>query len=272
MATKVAVLTGASYGIGPHIARRLVKDGYRVALAARSAEPLQALQRELGANAIAIPTDVTDSAARDALISRAESELGPIDVLINNAGIHWGGRFHQRSQDEIDEVLRTNIAAPIALTRAVLPKMLERKSGHIIQVASLAGKVAMPFFSIYAATKHALIGFVHSLESELHGTGVHVSAVCPGFIKGDGMWARTGRPAHVALGISSPERVAEAVAKTIQRPSTVAIVNPMPVRAVMALWGIAPGIAAAVYRMMGITRFFRDAALQVERDVPSRAR
>jgi short-subunit dehydrogenase len=112
---------------------------------------------------------------------------------------------------QIEQVIETNMMASILLTRPLLPDMLRRR-GHLVQVSSLAGKTGLPYLSVYVATKYALVGFNYCLHTELHGTGVYSSAVCPGFIVQEGMWARLNRKIHPAFGLSTPERVATAVA------------------------------------------------------------
>lgn len=267
IAGRNALVTGASYGIGPTIARMLAVRGARVALVARSAEPLERLAREIqgsGGRALAIPADLRDVSSRDEVVRRAESELGPIDILINNAGVHHVGRLHVRSAEQIDAVMETNLLAAIALTRSVLPGMLERRVGHVIQVASLAGKVGLPYASVYAAAKHGVVGFTHALQAELKGTGVRASVVCPGFISEDGMWARLGRRVHPAFGLSHPERVARAVLTAISRNRVEILVNPLPVRPVIALWALWPGLATGVFGLLGVESSLRGVALQVE--------
>jgi short-subunit dehydrogenase len=267
---RTAILTGASYGFGPYIARALAREGVSVALAARSADWLAGVAEELSsmaAKAVVVPVDLRDARAREALVARAEAELGPIDILVNNAGVHYGGRLHVRTPAHIDAVIETNLTAPIALTHRVLPTMLRRGTGHIVQIASLAGKVALPYFSLYSATKHGLVGFTHALQAELHGTGVHASVVCPGFVEGEGMWARLGRPVHVAFGLSKPEAVAAAVVAALKHEPVETIVNPLPVRPVIAAWALAPGFASSLFRAIRIDRFMREASLQVEADV-----
>lgn len=269
MKGKTAILTGAAYGVGPYIARALAREGVSVALAARSADRLERVAQELSklpAKVVVIPTDLRNAQAREALVARAEVELGAVDILVNNASVHYAGRLHVRTPGQIDAVIETNLAAPIALTRRVLPTMLQRGTGHVVQIASLAGKVGMPYLSVYSATKYGLVGFTHALQAELRGTGVHASVVCPGFVKDEGMWARVGRPVHIAFGLSKPEAVARAVITVLKRERVETLVNPLPVRPAVAMWALAPGIASIVFRALRIDQFMRGAALQVESD------
>lgn len=262
-----AVLTGASYGVGPHIARALASEGVNVALAARSAPELERLAREISTadvRAVPIAVDLATGPSREALVARAEAELGPIQILVNNAGAHHGGQLRLRTSADIEQITQLNLIAPIELTRLLLPSMMERRSGHIVHVASLAGKVPMPFFSLYTATKYGLVGFNHALQAELRGTGVHSSVVCPGSLFGEGMWARLGGGVHPALGIARPERVARAVIDAMRYGRIEQIINPRPVRPVIALWGVAPRAAHATYQLLGIETFFRKAAERIK--------
>jgi short-subunit dehydrogenase len=260
---QTALLTGASRGLGPHIARALAGEGMRVALAARSAAELDVLAGELraaGVEALPVATDLTSADARQRLLARVEGELGPIDVLVNNAGAIHGGPLHHRTAARVEEVIQLNLVAPVDLTRRVLPAMLARRRGRVVHVASLGGKVPMPYFALYSATKYGLVGFNHALQAELHGTGVRSSAVVPGFVGSEGMWARLGGRAHPVIGITTPERVARAVVEVIARDEVERIVNPRPVRPVVALWGVAPRAASALFRRLGVDAFLRRAA------------
>ncbi len=259
---RLAILTGASHGIGPHIARALAREGVSLALAARSAAELSALAAELDTGtvrAIPIVVDLSTAAGRETLVARAEAELGPIDVLVNNAGIIHGGPLHTRSAADVDGITQVNLVAPIELTRRLLPGMLARRQGHVVHVASVSGKVPMAYFPLYSATKYGLVGFNHALQLELRGTGVRSSAVCPGFVADEGMWARAGGAVHPLLGISRPERVARAVVDAILHDRVEQIVNPMPVRQAIALWAVAPRAGAALFRGLGIDAFLRRA-------------
>lgn len=261
------VLTGASYGLGPLIAKRLVEEGANLVIAARSAPRLHAVADSLSTpsrRVTAIPTDLRDPSSRDALIEVAEAELGPIDILVNGASVHFGGRLHRRTPECIQDVLETGLNAPVLLTRKVLPGMLQRRRGHLVQIASMAGKVALPYLAPYAAAKHGLVGFTHSLQAELMGTGVHASCVCPGFTRGEGMWARIGRRAHPAFGVGRPERVANAVIRAIRHNRTEVIVNPLPVRPAVALWSLYPGLAAGLFRAMRVDSWLSGVADQLE--------
>jgi len=238
-----------------------------VVLAARSAEKLRQVATEIaefGVKAHAVPIDLCDPMAWKKLTMETITELSSIDILVNNASAHHGGRLHKRTPEQIEAVLQTNLVAAIQLTRQVLPTMLNQGSGHIVHIASIAGKAGIPYLSVYDATKYGLIGFNHSLQAELHGTGVYSSAVCPGFIRGDGMWARLNRKIHPAFGLSSPEHLSKAVVRVITHEKVEHLVNPLPVRPAILLWALWPGLATRTFRWLRVNQFMEGAALQVE--------
>jgi uncharacterized protein len=222
---KVAIVTGASAGIGEAIARRLSADGYRVALAARRADRLEEIARELG-DALAVPTDVTDRDARKALVEKVEAEWGRIDVLVNNAGYGRYGRTDELGFDTAVDLFEVNVLAPIHLTQLVLGPMRARDAGHIVNIGSIAGHVPAPPLTFYAATKHALVGFTRSLHRELRGTGVRATVVSPGPARTAFGRVASGKdvdPDRVPGGVT-PERVARAVSSVLRRPRREVIV------------------------------------------------
>ncbi len=270
----VAILTGASRGLGVTIAHALADEGVHLALAARNADQLEKVRGDVaarGVNVICVPTDVTDDAQLDALVARTSDELGPIDILVNNAGIESIRSFADYPPDVLRAIVDTNLTAPLMLTRKVLPGMLERDRGHIVQMASLAGKGGFAYDGPYAASKAALIMFTHSLRAELIDSRVGCSAVCPGFVSDEGMYAdmvtNTGVKASRLLGESKPEKVAEAVVKAIKRGSSELFVNPSPMRPVVVLSQLFPDMAARTLQLLGVTALGKRAAsAQAERE------
>ena len=257
-----AVLTGASRGIGPYIARALAAKGVNLVLAARSAEQLEDIRRECesrGVRAIAVTTDVTSADDLWLLKETAERELGSVDILVNNAGIEITKSVGDLSQEEIDAILRTNLDAPIRMTKLVLKGMLARRRGAIVNISSMAGKSATPYNAIYSATKHGLNGFTESLDMELEGTGVNAGVVCPGFVSAAGMWANTGKAAPRMLREVSPEKVAAAVLKVI-RGTPEALVTAGPIRPLLALQALAPSLTKPMLKRLGVLQVFRDRA------------
>jgi hypothetical protein len=182
-AGKIIVVTGASSGIGAAAARAFAAEGGHVVLAARSAAPLEQLAREIVAargKALAVPIDVGEPGAPDRLLDGAASELGGIDVLVNNAGVNHRGAVEDRTPAELSQIVAVNLMAPILLTRAVLPHLRRRGGGSIVNVASLAGRVPLPHEATYSATKFGLRAFSFSLAEELAGSTIRVAVVSPG--------------------------------------------------------------------------------------------
>jgi short-subunit dehydrogenase len=204
---RTALLTGATGGIGNAIARALHRQGATVKLSGRRAEVLEELATELGDRAEVLPADLSNPADVDALAER----VGDVDVLVNNAGLPGSGLLTDYSREQVDRALEVNLNAPIRLTHALLPAMLERGRGHVVFVSSTAGKVAVGGAAIYAATKFGLRGFSFSLHEDLRGTGVGVTAVFPGFISGAGLFADTKLKLPPGTGTKTPEAVADAV-------------------------------------------------------------
>lgn len=259
---KHAILTGASRGLGVTIARTLAGHGVNLTLAARSAGKLEETRRmceAMGVRAIAVPCDVTSRDDLRRLVDTAERELGPVDILVNNAATLATAALSDLSFDEIDGVIRTNLNAPIWLTRMVLPSMLARKRGVIVSVASMAGKVGVPYESIYSATKHGLVGFTESVRSETSHTGVRAAVVCPGFVGEAGMWAESGGgKAPILFREVSPEKVSRAVVKAIDGTPE-ALVTSWPIRALLAFFDLAPSLKTATLEWMGVKRAWRKA-------------
>ena len=185
LAGQVVIVTGASAGIGEATARRLVRGGARVVLVARRLDRLQALARELdatGAGVLAVAGDITQDADRRALVAAALAKFGRIDALVNNAGYGTRGPVEIVPVDLIRRNFETNVFSLIALTQLVVPAMRERGSGSIVNIGSVAGRIARPLSSVYDSTKHALEALTDGLRGELKPFGVRVSLVRPGFI------------------------------------------------------------------------------------------
>ncbi|MGH7353464.1 MAG: SDR family NAD(P)-dependent oxidoreductase [Candidatus Rokuibacteriota bacterium] len=203
MAGRVALVTGGGRGIGRAIALALAADGFAVAAAARTLSQVEATAdavRRLGAKALAVALDASDAAAVTAAVERVSRELGPVDVLVNNAGLAESAPFARTDPDMWERHFAVNVRGPYLATRTVLPGMLDRRWGRVVNVASLAGLVGSPYVTAYTASKHALVGFTRALATEVGGKGVTVNALCPGYVATDLTWngarnvaARTGK-------------------------------------------------------------------------------
>jgi 3-oxoacyl-[acyl-carrier protein] reductase len=181
---QVAVVTGASRGIGAAVARRLATMGAKIVATARNPESLSQLAqsiRENGGQCEAVPCDVTNLAQVEAVGRAVEKKYGRLDILVNNAGIgNFQGKLHELPPDDWDRVLNTNLRGPYYFIRAFAPLMIRGKSGHIINISSLAGKNPVPNGAAYAASKWGLNGLSASVAEELRGQSIRVSVICPG--------------------------------------------------------------------------------------------
>ncbi len=222
---QTAIVTGASRGIGPLIAHALAKEGMNLILAARSKPELEQVAagiRTTGVQVLAVPTDVTDREARSALVSTAECTFGAIDVLVNNAGGDPQREFHNYTADEIEAIIQLNLIAPIELTRLLLPGMVARKQGHIVNISSIGGHISFPHTEVYSACKDGLIGFTRVLRADYRNAGVSSSVLILGSIGGAGATVRTLQELNLqmpAMGkafLSPAEAVAKGVVKVLK--------------------------------------------------------
>jgi NADP-dependent 3-hydroxy acid dehydrogenase YdfG len=179
---RVAVVTGASTGIGAGIAKMLAAEGARVALAARRETELKAVATEIGASALPIVTDLVDADAIGGLVERTTTELGPIDVLVNNAGIALWKPLEETTALEWDLTFAVNVRAAALLCAAVLPSMQRRRFGRIINVSSEAGVAIVPGLAAYCVSKHALGALTEVIQDANHENNIKAWTICPGFV------------------------------------------------------------------------------------------
>jgi len=261
-----ALLTGAAGGLGRHMARALAAEGVGLAVSGRRAEPLEELCRELsahGARAVPIVADLGNLDEAAALPARAEEAIGPIDLLVNNAGVELAAPYPSISTDELDAIVRVNLLAPMVVTRQALPGMLARRRGHVVSVSSLAGKAGTAANVAYGTTKAGLVGFSRSLRVELAGQPVGASVICPGFVARDGMYPRMqelGLKAPATLRPVAPERVAKAVIDAIRRDRAEILITARPLRPLFALQELAPQAAERIVLATGARSFFEQIA------------
>ncbi len=239
------LLTGATGGIGQAIARKLAAAGAELVLTGRRADVLAPLAKELGAR----PLSVDLSTPME--LTRLLGEVGSVDILVANAALPASGLLESFTVDEIDRALAVNLRAPIVLAHELVPGMVQRGSGHLVFVSSLAGKAAAPGSSIYSASKYALRGFAGSLRAELATSGVGVSTVFPGFIRDAGMFADSGATLPRGLQTRTPADVAQAVASAIEKNRGEVDVAPLSMRASGILAGVAPEVASTLARRLG---------------------
>jgi uncharacterized protein len=237
-----ALLTGATGGLGQAIAEALDAAGARVLLSGRRGELLEDVRGRLGDGAVSLPADLAEPGAAAGLAGRA----GDVDVLVANAGLPGSGRLDGLTREEI--------------TRALLPGMLERGRGHLVFVSSLSGKVASSGSSVYSATKFGLRGFAAGLREDLHLSGVGVTVVFPGFVSDAGMFADSGARLPRWVGTVTPDQVAEAVVRGVERERAEVDVAPLSLRAGTFAGSLAPVTVARVQRKLGSDRIARKIA------------
>jgi NADP-dependent 3-hydroxy acid dehydrogenase YdfG len=210
---KVALVTGASRGIGAAVARALGAEGVRLALASRSGE-------DLGLEAVvARPCDVRRPDDLEALAAEAATRFGGIDILVANAGVGAYGPFLDLPADQLEEMIDVNVKGTLYAVRAALPHLLESDAADIVTLASEAGRRGLPLEAVYCASKFAQVGFTRALDHELREQGVRCSNVCPGGVATDFAMGRGRTPDMPALaGMMTPENVAEVVLFVITRP------------------------------------------------------
>jgi short-subunit dehydrogenase len=209
---KTALLTGATGGLGRAIAMALAERGASLVLSSRKREELEELASELqGEHRVAV-ADLAEPGAALALLA----EAGDIDVLVANAALPGSGRLDGFTQSEVERALRVNLESPILMAHALLPKMIERGSGHIVMIGSLSGVAPTARQSVYNATKFGLRGFTLALREDLRETGASASLVAPGFVRDAGMFADSGAAAPAGMGTTTPERVSAAVVDAIE--------------------------------------------------------
>jgi uncharacterized protein len=247
---RTALLTGASTGIGPYIARRLAGEGVRLVLTGRNREALKELGQELDGSRFVV-ADLTQRDAPEMLIA----EAGEVDILVANAGVGSGGGITELSIQEIDDAIDVNLRQGMVLSRLVVPQMRRQGRGHIVFMASLAGKMPAPYNSVYNATKFGLRGFGHALRAELKPDGIGVSLISPTYVSETGLFARTGAKAPAAAGQVTPDEVAEAVVKAIRNNRAEVDVAPMHAKLGARVALAVPEVAVAVAgRSMSLPR------------------
>ena len=267
----VAIVTGGSRGIGPHIAAALAQRGARIALVARSQPELEAVARTLrenGGEVLPIAADVTSAADRRRIVDTTEHVLGPVGVLVNNAGGDPQREFHNLTEEDIHAVLELNLTSALILARLVLPGMLARNHGHIVNISSMAGRVSFPFTEAYAAAKDGLIGFTRVLRGDYRRHGVSASTLILGPVRDTGVGPRTA----VEVGIKAPPfgvtaaAVGKATVRAIRKDKVELAVLPGPGRTLRAVLDRFPALAPAMNRAIGVHKTMQTIADHRERE------
>ncbi len=258
---KVALVTGAASGIGRETAMELAREGCHLVLADINAEGLQEVGREvraLGREALCVAGDIAEKSAVDELAKTAVSEMGHIDLLLNNAGVLFLGETRQMELADWEWIVGVNLWGPIRLTHALLPHMIERRAGHIVNTASIAGLVGTPGLAAYSLTKSALVGFSEALRVEVKRYGVDVSVVCPGPIQSNlndhGRYGSAGAKTGLSEGLLTrtaypAPKAARAIVRGIRKGKGHIVITP----AAHAMWGIkrfSPELGYQVNRLL----------------------
>jgi short-subunit dehydrogenase len=264
---RTALVTGASGRLGTHIARGLAREGMNVVLSGRREDALAAVAAELGelgVQARAVPADLADLSQVDSLVERGEAALGPIDVLVNNAGVETASAFTAYRREELTGMIDVNLTAPLLLTHRLVAGMLERERGHVVFISSAAGKVGTAYQEPYSATKAALVALTQSLRAEYLHAPVGFSVVCPGFIAGDGMYQRMlddGFKANRMVGETTTAKVTARVIDAIRRDLPEVIETGAPLRPMLAIGQLAPGLVERLAPRFGVNELFRRLAV-----------
>lgn len=215
--SKHAFITGASSGIGEEIAREYSRQGWSLTLVARRVEKLEALAKELNTEVLVLPADLSDWKICQSLIDQAESKFGPVEALINNAGIQYVERASGVSPERIDRIWGLNVLTPMHFMHAVLPQMEARKAGYIVNIASMAGITPTPGMSHYNGTKAGIAAMSESLRVEVEGLGVHVLTVYPGPVESDMEAAAREQYQETAAAKFAPMGKPDVLAKKIYK-------------------------------------------------------
>ncbi len=227
--TRTAIVTGASSGIGEATSRALVKQGYQVMMAARRTDRLEKVAEELGEAAAFHATDVTNRDDLKALVAATDERFGHTDVLINNAGVMPLSFFQASRVDEWDQMIDVNLKGVLYGIDAVLPQMIARRDGHIVNVSSVAGLNARPSSGVYAATKFGVRAVSDGLRQEMTSHNVRVTVICPGGVKtelGDSIKDETIKEAAKTMfnfEFLEPENIADAILYVLNQPSSVCV-------------------------------------------------
>src|SRR6201991_1332994 len=237
---RVAVVTGGGRGIGQALALGLTSEGWRVAVRDVAAGAAEVAAAELANGSIGLALDVTDRPGFTAFLDEVERRLGPIDIIVNNAGIMHVVPLDEEDDASVTRQLEINLHAVIHGTQEAMRRMRPRNTGHIVNIASLAGRAAAPGLATYCATKHAVIGLSEAVRAELRGTGVEVTCVMPGFAATE---LASGIPDLRLVKRVTPEEIADATVAALKVPRfdvwvprrlaaiiTLAAVMPRPVR------------------------------------------
>lgn len=264
-----AIVTGASKGLGTYIAQALASRGVNLVLTARSREKLQVVQKEVestGVKVLTVPTDLSDPSGIHHVMAETLHEYGSIDVLVNNAGLEVTLPYNELRLSEIEDTIRINLMAPMMMTRLVLPRMLEQRRGHIVNISSASGLIPTAYGEPYTSTKFGLVGFTRSLRLTAQASEwpIGASVICPGFMHGTGMYEDVKK----AFGVKAPwyvgslgaERIGPAVLHAIEHNDAEVLLMPGFPRFLQAFSAFVPEAFEWMARKIGLYRIFQEIA------------
>ncbi|MEO8383044.1 MAG: SDR family NAD(P)-dependent oxidoreductase [Acidobacteriota bacterium] len=263
---KYALITGASRGIGPRIVNAMAEEGMNLVVTARHMPALEqtaAEARKRGVRVRCIAADLLEPSDIRTLVERAESESGGIAVLINNAGIEHASSYECIAVEKITDVVSVNLLAPMTLSRLLLPPMITRGEGHIVNISSLSGLVGTPYEEAYAASKHGLVGFSRSLRASLRSDGhrVGVSVICPGPVRGAGMYASsnavTGAMALATIGSIPIASIGRAVVRAIVSDQPEVVLSGVPILPFLLTQVLSARLAERIAVAAGVPQMFK---------------
>jgi NAD(P)-dependent dehydrogenase (short-subunit alcohol dehydrogenase family) len=261
------VVTGGANGIGRAVAETFARAGARVCVGDIDGQAAQAVAESLGDDAVGLPLDVTDRQAFAALLEQAEQRHGPLDVLVNNAGIDWIGPFHAEPDEVSRREVEVNLLGTITGSRLAVQRMLPRGRGHLVNVASGVGRVPLPGSAVYSATKHGVVGLTESLRLEYRDSGVRFSVVQPAQVE-TAMLDGQARPKLLAC--VTPQEVADAILKAV-RQNRFEVWVPANQAVTSKIGTILPRRAReAVFRLLGVDRIAGETDQQARRDYHER--
>ena len=265
---RIAVVTGGGRGIGAALSRALVLQGMRVAVVDLDGDAARTVSAELGPAAVAMELDVTDRPAFTALLDEVERELGPVDVLVNNAGIMPLGPFELEAEATVIRQLELNLHAVIHGTREGVLRMKPRRRGHIVNVSSSAGRTGFPGAATYSATKFGVVGLSEAVRAELRGTGVELTLVLPGLVDTE---LAAGVPDARSVRRVTAEEVAEATVQALRYPRFQVYV-PKTIGPLMVLGAVLPWrLRDVVARLLRVDSLLMRADPRVRSDYEARA-
>ena len=251
---RVVAITGGARGIGYHTAEELIRRGHRVAIGDIDELQLKVAAEELGLD-VAVRLDVTDPASMASFLDVTEEALGPIDVLINNAGVMPTGHVHEETDEVTRRQVEINVLGVIFGTKIALQRMLPRRQGHIINTASLAGELPVPGLATYCGTKFAVIGFTEAARQEYRRSGVALSTVRPTFTNTELVSGTSGAK---GMRNAEPQEIARATADLIDRPQSFVRVTRFAGTMVAAMKFVPERIATQLGAMLGTDTVFLD--------------